>query len=134
MGMLDMNYFPYMERMLEKPEDTGERVDEALKYVDFVVKILLRYNHNMSPKRIRSLIQEGERNWNHLVSKGIVVDVDKDDGENLYLDSINFAEMFLSRVLGSASNDQDYKILLNISKNVAGFMGWGKLQILEDSE
>ena len=80
------------------------------------------------------MIKEGERNWNHLVDKGIVVDVDKDDGENLYLDSINFAEMFLSRVIGSADSKESYKTLLNISKNVAKFMGWGDVEIIEESE
>jgi hypothetical protein len=120
--------------MLDLPEESGERVDEALKYVDFVVGTLLRYQKNMSPKRIRSLIKEGESNWVKLVNKGLVVDVDKDDGAKLYLDSINFAEMFISRVLGSAGSDEEYKILLNISRNVAEFMGWGKLDVIESGE
>ena len=135
MSKVDINFFPYMERMLLLPENTGERLEEALSYIDFVVKILLRYHHNMTPKRVRALIKEAQINWDKLVDKNIVVNIDPTDNEEQFLDSINFPEMFIFRILESAGDDQDkFNTLLNISKNLCAFMDWGNLKVIEDCE
>ena len=134
MSMIDMNHFPYLERMKEAPEETGERLEIALSYIDFVIKILLKYCPRMTPKKTRSLLMSGQDNWKQLVAKGLVVQHDPDDGEPQYLDTINFPEMFISRVLGSATNDEEYETLLSISKNVCEFLGWGNLNVIEEAE
>lgn len=133
MGMLDINYFPYFERMKEKSVESGERLDEALKYIDFIVGTLLRYQTKMTPERIRRFIRDGENQWNKLVGQELPVQLD-DDGSELFLNSINFPEMFLGRVVGSAENDEQYQVLSRIAKNVAKFMGWGDLEIVEDMD
>ena len=132
MGMLDINYFPFYERMKKAPKETGERLEIALSYIDFIVNTLLRYQRNMSPQKIRRLIGDGHKNWDKLVGQEMVVQVDPDDGQDMFLNSINYPEMFLSRVVGSASNDEEYQIMASIAKNVAKSMGWGDVQIVED--
>ncbi len=134
MGMLDTNYFPFYERMKVAPKETGERLEIALSYIDFIVSTLLRYHKNMSARSIRGLISDGEKNWNKMVGQGLAVQIDPDDGADMFLNPINYPEMFLSRIIGSSSNNDEYTIMADIAKNVSSAMGWGDLQIVEEVE
>lgn len=131
MSLVDVNIMPYIIRMKEaKIEDRSEL---GLSYIDFIIKLLVRYQHSLSPNAIRSLIRRAQKQWDRLVRADIIVGYD-DDGDELYLDSKNFPELFLGRSLESAKSQEEYDILLNIGRNVADFMNWGEIEIVEYGE
>lgn len=132
MGQINIQYFPWLSRMQNAPEDTGERVEIALTYIDFVVATLLRCYKQLDAESIKKLLEAGESNWGKLVDKNLVVMIDPDDDCEQFLDRINYPEFFIKRVLESAQNDEQYKITLNIARNFAKFMGWGDLEIIEE--